>query len=123
MRAGTAGNSGYRWDTRGARTSFNTGMTFRAIFNTHDNSTDRKARFGFSNTSFLYTPVNGMWWELDALALRGYIKRSGDGTHQTSRTTLSDSTTYMVEIYADSDTQFTFTLYAAPTGTTLALSS
>ena len=116
IRAGTGGTSGYRWDTQQQSTNFQAGMSYVAIFNTHANSTDRKAWFGFKDTTLNVQSNQGVYYTLDGLTLTATLDRSS-GTFDTGTgQTLSANTTYMVEIKANSASSFTFYLYAAPTG-------
>lgn len=116
IRANTGGTSGYRWDTQQQNTNFQAGMSYVAIFNTHANSTDRQAWFGFKDTTLNVQSNQGVYYTLDGLTLTATLDRSS-GTFDTGTgQTLSANTTYMVEIKANSASSFTFYLYAAPTG-------
>jgi hypothetical protein len=123
LRSSSTANSGYRWDTQSANTWINEGMKFQCIFNTYNTVTtlaDRQAWFGWkNNTMNIASPSNGVYFHLDGNTLAPVLVRNSTPVSPSpASVTLTDDTTYMVEITINSDTSMDYDLFAAPTGGT-----
>ena len=117
IRSGSSADSGYRWDTQAQRTGIATNQKFRAIFNTHNNNTDRMAWFGMKTAALETTVTNGIYWELSGLSFTPVCKRSNASPTEVLGTTqtLSDDTTYIAEFSITDSSNVLFSLYSAPT--------